>query len=122
MSNDQKFACTKVLSKALEPNETPPQICQAPPPDNPPPHDQGGAASNVTAQQLPDGTLAITIPTTVEPPPIGYPQVQCTEIWPASVPTKPQSELKCLQNLLPSCQFDHCTININTMGQTQSTN
>ena len=43
-----------------------------------------------------------------------------TEIYPSnscSAVAKQSNELKCLQNLLPNCRFDGCTININTMGQ-----
>ena len=126
MSNDQKYACTKVLSNALEPATSanqPPAIEQPQPPQNDPDQDEPGSASNaVTAQQLPDGSLAITIPTNTEPPPMVQQPLQPNQMWPVSAPLKQQGELKCLQNLLPSCSFDHCTININTMGQAQSTN
>ena len=97
-----------------------------PPPvqNNPDQDDPSNAAASVIAEQLPDGSLAITIPTNVQnfdQTPMVQPQIQQQQILPASAPIK-QNELKCLQNLLPSCQFEHCTININTMGQTQSTN
>ena len=125
MSNEQKLKCTTTLSKALEPfsmmppNDDPPAINL--PNDDPPNSDDSNpsaAAANVTASTLADGSLAITIP--LEQPHVPTTVPTTTQLWPQPAPPTAPNELKCLQNLLPQCRFDGCTININTMGQTQS--
>ena len=114
MSTDQKHACGQILSDAFDPQINQ-EGCEPAQPSTDPPNDDGpnAATATVTATHLADGSLAISIPTTIQPTPV-------TEIYPSnscSAVAKQSNELKCLQNLLPNCRFDGCTININTMGQ-----
>ena len=107
MSNDQKQECSNILSKALVVQD-PDEACH---PVQGPPHaeDPDITPKNVIAEQLADGSYAITIPSTVpqqsalQPHPVAYNSVENTA-----------TDMKYLQNVLPHCKFESCTININT--------
>ena len=96
LSTDQKQECTSILSGALgePPAVTEPQsmeIVSVPQPSN-----------GVITEQMPDGSLSVTLPSASQ-----YAPVSCTS-------NSATTDMKYLQNLLPNCKFDSCTIHINT--------
>ena len=114
MSNEQKKKCSSILSQALTNEKEQPQSytmqCQD---DDQGPSPPGEGENSVVAAQLPDGSFAIIIPTNPKP------QAMCQQ---TTVPvhyntvetTSTATDLKYLQNMLPHCKFEGCTININT--------
>ena len=112
LSNDQKQECTSLLSGALgEQPSTSTDIVPVPVPlpapvPNPEPLPSTSNAG-VLAEKMPDGSFSVTIPNLSQPQ---YGPVSCTS-------NSATTDMKYLQNLLPNCKFDSCTININTSGQ-----
>ena len=107
LSTEQKKDCTTILSNALEkPSSTSSQLALPVPSTSatstlslPQP-----SSSGVITEHFEDGTIAVTIP--------DIHNQQVTHTKPPVVP-----ERRYLQNLLPNCKFDGCTININTVEQ-----
>lgn len=62
-------------------------------------------ASEVVTTKLPDGTYAVTFPSLPEPQRQEITPVSCTS-------TSAKTDMQYLQNLLPNCKFEGCTINI----------
>ena len=113
LSNEQKKSCSAILTKALTGQEEVVPTSQScnDIEDNSDPPPPGQSDNNVVATQLPDGTFAITIPTNPAPVcqtqnvPVNYNTVENTSN---------ATQLRYLQNMLPNCKFDSCTINITT--------
>ena len=101
LSTDQKQECTAILSEALgETDQTPPQSRELV--SVPQPSTSSGASGGVLAEQMPDGSFSVTIPTASQQ----FAPVSCTN-------NSATTDMKCLQTLLPNCRFEACTININ---------
>ena len=81
-----------------------------------PPHSENpdNTPKNVIAEQLQDGSYAITIPT-MPPNQSSLCQPQHLPVsYNNTVENTSNADMKYLQNLLPNCRFDSCTITIST--------
>ena len=119
LSNNQKKECTDILQQAFTPAENRiemPMVLPPQPQYQPVEAGEPSTSTAIVAQHLPDGSYAVTLPA-IPPPSSTIAVLPPVNAVSENINSCSNSDLKCLQNLLPNCQFSSCTININTTGQ-----